>query len=136
MIWLIEKLTGKAALYACAALLAVISSLSFALWWVRSDYRDEVAAHATTKATLTQAVSANTAWAATTKELETKLERANRENLRVSEEGRAAVAAANRRAKAAQTELAAFHEVFANKTASCREALENMEESCPELRDY
>lgn len=143
MEWLIGKLVGRVAVYTCAALLGVIVALSVGLAWQLSRLDKEVAAHTATKAKLTTAEAdltrttmANTTWKATAEKLEADLAHANRENVRVAEEGRAALAAADRKRKAAQAELEAFKEVFSTRSASCRGALEAMEAACPELSDY
>lgn len=143
MEWLVERLTGKVALYACATLLGIAALLAVGLGLQTTRYEDEVRSHADTqaklgavKADLEKAGEATKEWKETSETLEGKLAHANRENLRVVEEGQAALRAAQRRARQAEAELSAFREVFAAKTETCAAALVMMEESCPELRDY
>lgn len=143
MVWLIEKLTGKVAVYACAALLAVIALLAVGLGIQTSRHDNEVREHAKTQAALTtantdltRAADATKKWRDTAADLEMKLRHAISESERVKREGDAAVAAARRAASAAKTELASFKEIFATKTPTCSAALIAMEDACQELRDY
>lgn len=143
MEWLVGKLTGRVAVYACAALLGVVVVLLLGLAWQSSRLTDEVRNHAETaaerdtlKSDLERAATATATWKTTAEGLEASLAHANRENARIAEEGKAAVIAAERKRRAAQEELAAFKEVFSTRSASCRSALEAMEAACPELSDY
>lgn len=144
-----KMLAGKGALYAGAALLALLLASNLA-WWaqargLRADVREAVAENRVTtterdawKSKAVELVEANTATQATITALQAELTQAQGEARRLDAEGRAAIAAARADASAAARQLIAFRERYQRQRATpdCAGALAAVQQHCTQFEGY